>query len=273
MSNLFSVRLLRFIGWAAVIYSLAIILALALVRVNSPTQHGDRSTPAPNATALLGSVLLFSLAAGAGSMAVIQLAKQILGMRAFYQQYRVRRWLEGRGETATWKPAYEDLIRALGYGKGKKRTLRGSEERALFNLPVEQLAAQVSLAADLTLRYPREYGSLLDALTGQREDAERKPSASNGNAVASEATERDIRLSYQVRGGVDGLQLYVGQGWRRTVRLAAVLISGLLGVTWFRFLKIYPSLSVAYILSALILGGFISWFLRDLVAIAERLRG
>jgi hypothetical protein len=295
-----SVRQWRAIGWVVASLILAIILALAILQVQAPSQGIDKSTPAPSATTLLGSFLLFSLAAGAGSMAIIQLAKNILGVRAFYQEYKVKRWLAGRrGPIA--KPAYDDLIRALGYcktpenDKSPEAKLGQSEERALFNLPVEQLAAQISLAADLAVSYPSEYKNLLEALTGQPVEAatatgieatnppgsaggnlphsgKSEPSASPSASTVNVPTDTEIRRSYQVRSGMDGLQLYVGQGWRRTVRLNAVLISGLLGVVWVRFLNIYPSLSVAYILSGLILGGFISWFLRDLVAIVERLR-
>ncbi len=287
----------RYISWIAVAYALVIILVIAWFQVRTPAQHGDRSTPAPTATALLGGVLLFSLAAGAGSMAVIQLAKQILGVRGLYQEYKVRRWLAGRTDGkgnshGAGKSAYRDLSRGLGYGRGQEGTLGRSEERALFNLPIEQLAAQVSLAADMAISYPREYPALLEALAGQHDAPASAPSiatdertapssgtpgppgksAPNADGRAVAVNERDIRLSYQVRSGVDALQLYVGQGWRRTVRLGAVLISGLLGVIWVGFLDIHPGLRIGYILSALILGGFISWFLRDLVAIVERLR-
>ena len=288
----------RYISWMAVGYALLIILVIAWFQVRTPARHGDGSTPAPTATALLGGVLLFSLAAGAGSMAVIQLAKQILGVRGLYQEYKVRRWLAGRSDgkensDGAGNSAYRDLSRGLGYGKGQEGTLGRSEERALFNLPIEQLAAQVSLAADMAISYPGEYPALLEALAGQHDATASAPGAGTGlrtapssatpgpsgksapnaadRAVAvSAVSERDIRLSYQVRSGVDALQL--GQGWRRTVRLGAVLISGLLGVIWVGFLDIHPGLRIAYILSALILGGFISWFLRDLVAIVERLR-
>jgi hypothetical protein len=276
MPSSVSISVWRSIGWVAALAALTTILVLAIIAVSSPPQHFDKSTPAPTATALLGSFLLFSLAAGAGSMAIIQLAKNIFGVRAFYQEYRVKRWLKGRSE-ASWETAYKDLIRALGYSKVPEGKLARSEEHALFNLPVEQLAAQISLAADLAISYPTEYNDLLGALTGEsgkpKTDPSIKPTnptdASGGTRVP---TDLDIRQSYQVRSGVDGLQLYVGQGWRRTVRLGAVLISGVLGVIWVRFLNIYPNLSLAYILSGLILGGFISWFLRDLVAIVERLR-
>jgi hypothetical protein len=274
-----SVPVWRSIGWVAALGALTAILVLAILQVNSPAQHIDKSTPAPTATALLGSFLLFSLAAGAGSMAIIQLAKNILGVRAFYQEYKVKRWLAGRGQRS-WDTAYQDLIRALGYSKGPEGQLAKSEEHALFNLPVEQLAAQISLAADLAVSYPTEYNGLLEALTGEpvklRKEPDIKasnpPGGTRASAPVAVPTNLDIRRSYQVRSGVDGLQLYVGQGWRRTVRLGAVLISGVLGVIWVRFLNIYPTLSVAYILSGLILGGFISWFLRDLVAIVERVR-
>lgn len=273
------VRQWRLIASLAVVLALFAIVALGLLQGISKAQKGDTSNLPPHTTALVGGVLLFSLAAGAGSMAIIQLAKQVLGVRAFYQEYKVRQWLGGRGDD-TGQPAYDDLIRALGYGKDADGQMGRSEERALFNLPVDRLAAQVSLAADLALSYPGDYPSLLGALTGERRGTEGKPGAgesgkphpSNPPSKGARVTDADVRLSYQVRGGVDRLQLYVGQGWRRTVRLSAVLISGVLGVIWVQFLTIYPSLSAAYVLSALILGGFISWVLRDLVAIIERLR-
>jgi hypothetical protein len=172
------------------------------------------------------------------------------------------------------------------------------EELALFNLPIAQLAAQVSIAADLALSYPQDYKAFLASLAGNYEAFTNGPragppslqpspassvpgprqrlyrSGARGRAApANEVSERDIYRGHLVRGGVDALQLYVGQGWRRFVRISAVLISGILGLVWVSFLDIRPGLRIAYVLSALVLGGLISWFLRDLVAIVERLRG
>jgi hypothetical protein len=313
----------------------ALLVILFLSALRAMTHHGNSSTLAHTTTTLVDGVLLFSLAAGTGSMAIIQLAKQIFGVRSYYQERSVRQWLVGRGGAAGG-PAYDDLVRALGYGKrakgsqGTEGEFGRSEARALFNLPVDQLAAQVSLAADLALSEPGDYPNRLAVLTVGRDGATDKASTGTGDKadphggdpalggeqasggagdqadphrgdpasggkqatnppVHSEppevitgppvpnepsriVTDADVRLSYQVRGGVDGLQLYVGQGWRRTVRLSAVLISGLLGAIWVWFVDISASLSIAYVLSSLILGGFIAWVLRDLVAIVERLR-
>jgi hypothetical protein len=110
--------------------------------------------------------------------------------------------------------------------------------RRVFDLAVEHLCAQFSSAADFALSQPDRYAELLLALAGPAQLASidllappvdvthgrirRQPAKpANDQAFA--------RVAEGTRAGIDLLQISVGQQWRRTVRAAAVLLSGLFG--------------------------------------------
>jgi hypothetical protein len=76
-----------------------------------------------------------------------------------------------------------------------------------------------------------------------------------------------------VRAGIDQLQVSIGHRWRRYVRSAAVGLSGLIGIAIVEASEVPTRQRGLDILAALLVGGFVAWFARDVAALVERLRG
>lgn len=246
------------------------------------------------------SLIGFAIVIGAASTATVQMLKQFLPVRAALQRQWVMQWIGDRcAVEALWADwlerqnipkegssakaisdaqstaAAEELEAALLGGFAKQ------DLQHVFDLAIEHLCAQVSSAADFALSQPERYAELLLALAGPAKlesiDVLAPPvSVTDGHILRQRGKPDSDRpfavLAEGTRAGIDLLQISVGQKWRRTVRASAVLLSGLFGA--FGALLVHQSLSsrLLYTLAALVFGGFFAWVIRDLTAIAERLR-
>ena len=115
---------------------------------------------------------LFITLAGVGvlTMAVLQLLKELLPVRRWYQQYQFRKWLGERirkvrlSQSKHYEPeglrirdqAYEDIL---------KLSMSG-DEKALFELPPGQLVGQMGIASQLVLDHPEQYENIVEAING-----------------------------------------------------------------------------------------------------------
>jgi hypothetical protein len=261
---------LRFTG-VVLAEAFPLFLAVMVALVSALAARRGIRLPGDTPTEQVAGIVWFAFATGATSMAVIEAAKRLFGLRGLYQHRQVRMWLIDRSPSEpAGRNAYQQLLAALGVvapGSGSRELLRRHHLRRLFNLPIEQVAGQVRSAADLAIVNPRGYGYLLVALAGTY-DIETGPEGSDADAESSV----ELQLAHAVNSGVDALQIAVGEGWRRYVRSTAVLVSGLLGLALARFADLDPSAIGAYVLAALLLGGFLAWFLRDVTAVVERWR-
>jgi hypothetical protein len=285
--------------------------------------HAGRPTAPPPTIA--AQLLGLSIVAGIFSMAAVQMVKSLLGIRGVYQQRQIREWFKDRDRSSD-DNGYNEFLSALDSTLQVSRGVESPESmslqdqrrlqrqsnrlvrdklRYLFDLPIEQVCAQVSNAADIAFASPENYQEFLICLAGEpifrrfshvREavaasspqairipspEAATTPSPEAATTPSPEAVnEARMELSHYVRSGIDQLQVSVGHRWRTYVRATAVWVSGLIGLaivglssTASRELATTPSRERGlYILTSVIAGGFLSWFTRDLVAIVERLR-
>lgn len=201
-----------------------------------------------NAAAMFGSLMLFSITVGVAAMAVIETLKRLIPIRGLYQLRQIQSWL-GRS-------AFLDLAHALG----------GPSERELldmFNLPIEQICAQISNALDLALATPRLHRHLVSRMASDSwYDEEREESDET----------RQFERNHSVRSALNVLQISVGQRWRWQVRMTAYWMSGLLGLLVVAFADVAPLARKEFALAALAFGGFFAWLARDVAALLERLR-
>jgi hypothetical protein len=213
--------------------------------------HSGKANVAPSTMA--GQMIAVAAVAGVASMAVVQVVKSLFGLRGLYQQRQVKRWIEGRPGGRRGYQQFLDVLTPADAGDEER-----SERSYLFDLPIEQLCAQVSGAADLALESPNgEYVDFLNSLAGKS---------------LTDARGNQIQSSHSIRAGIDQLQVSVGHRWRAYIRATAVWLSGLIGIA-----IVVASPSPAHqrgldILAAVLVGGFISWFARDITAVVERLR-
>jgi hypothetical protein len=238
----------------------------------------------------VGELLWFALLCGMGAFATLEILKRVLAVRGYYQRIQTRRWLadrSGRGDQA-----FDELLAAMGLNVQltKERRLRGlrelSQEHRVFNLPTEQLAAQISAAADVALATKgRHYVTFLAGVTGL---SLRAVHAAFSELALGELSEPELRavdqgsfgVSQWVRAGIDQLQISLAERWRRFLQSAALSIAGIYGVVLAR--ESVPTLAQGsqlrgtseslFILAALIVGGMFAWILRDIAAALERTR-
>jgi hypothetical protein len=156
------------------------------------------------------------------------------------------------------------------------------KRRALYDLPIGQLVAQIGIAAELALADPANYEALLTAIVGEtpasRVHVHTTATAAGAvahpaeNAVAHPAENRDapVRQSQLLRAALDQLQISVADRWRRYVQGTALWLSGAYGLA-LGYLLNMPGRSV-YVIAGLFIGGFFAWLARDLAGGVERWR-
>jgi hypothetical protein len=212
----------------------------------------------------VGDALVWALVCALGSFAIVELCKRLFGLRGVYQRRQVAWWLVHRGQahvpgrrSTSWDrdptkaPAFEQLLSAM------------SPEQQAFDLPIELLSAQINSCLDIVFAHPSAHAALLGALSGQQ--AVEKADGDGGSADAMIQDWESRALAQRVRTGLDHLQISIGQRWRRYVQGFAVLVSALLA------LVLTPTDS-AYLFAVMLIGGVLSWSIRDVSAILERWR-
>jgi hypothetical protein len=203
---------------------------------------------------IVRDLLWFTVACGLASFATIEAVKRLTGIRALYHERETKRWIERRAG----KPHPEDpvafwmLLSVMGVPDGRSP----GDRKRVFDLPAEQLAAQLSGAAEIAVASPAFYRPLIAAFAGGYADT---PGG-------------DYELAQRVRAGVDQLQISLGERWRRYVQGAALWLAGLYGILLTRVVDVARDAEATYILAALLVGGPLAWLIRDATAVVERLR-
>lgn len=204
-------------------------------------------------------LLWFALICGFAAYATIEVLKRVLRVRGWYQRWQTTRWLD--------EDAYRQLRDALG--------LKGDEALRFFNLPTEQLAAQIGAAADIALAHPAQYEPLVRALAAPvPEELVKRSAAEAARKPGESKVDRDaqLELAQRMRLGIDRLQISLSEQWRRTVQGGALWVAGLYGIGLVHAGDRDVGPEARYILAAMLLGGPLAWLMRDVAAIAERAR-
>lgn len=148
------------------------------------------------------------------------------------------------------------------------------KRRALYDLPIGQLVAQIGIAAELALADPTHYEALLTAIVGEtpasRVQVRTTPLAAGAAAPSTEDRDAPVRQSQLLRAALDQLQISVADRWRRYVQGTALWLSGAYGLA-LGYLLNMPGRSV-YVIAGLFIGGFFAWLARDLAGGIERWR-
>ena len=257
----------------------AVLIAYVLVYVvfRASTMHGFH-LHAGSVSSEARDLLWFAFACGLLSFATIECVKRLTFVRAWYHARETEDWLRSRFErlraetsersdfsdetrsTYSWTP-FSQLEAAMG---------EPDDRRRVFNLPSEQLAAQISAATDLALtaeKADRErYAYFLAAVTRDGRDLP-------GSMQTETEEERDFRRAQQVRIGLDQLQVALRDPWRRYLWGAGLWLSGAYGIGLAFAGGREAVEGPRHVLAALVLGGVVAAIARDLTAIVERLRG
>jgi hypothetical protein len=229
-----------------------------------------------------------TLIVGLLSMALIQVLKDLLPIRRWFQQHWVRQWLGQRSKLIADRTALPDLG-TVPVEKDLVQLAADGDAGSLYNLPIEQLCGQLNAAAQAVLDHPKEHEALLWLLAAKAEKDDvstvldcsatyREQSGTKLEGPDLTAFTRCVdarnRVAHQVQRAIDALQLSAGNRWKLCIQNFAIALSGMIAVIWEctsgeggRTLeRIEVTLAVA------ILGGFIAPIGRDLLAALQSAR-
>ncbi len=229
-------------------------------------------------------LLTATLTVGLLSMALIQVFKDLLPVRRWFQRYWVRQWLERRLSGGRLEPSHIekvefDLVQLATDGDSK----------SFYDLPIEQLCGQLNAAAQAVLDHPREHEVLLRCLAAKassedvakvlecsamyREQSGTKLEGPDRSAFTNCVDARN-RVAHQIQRAIDALQLSAGNRWKLWIQIFSIGLSGIIalaGVSFFgdvsgELKRIEITVAIA------ILGGFFAPVARDLIAGLQSVR-
>lgn len=262
------------LGWWAVKFSLDIVKGFPSLSLNDAL---------PEAISLAAIGLL--------TMAILQSIRLLFPIRAWFHSRMMKKWLSPR------PPASKKKRSKSSKTERPKRTmwreqrpiaelmlLMGSTNRvSLFDLPIDQLCGQIGAAVETAIVNPRRYRRLLRAMLGGESEVLRKLTAKRkASPISSELDDLDQdrnTVSYQIQRRIDGFQIATAADWKRWLRMAAIYISGVIGIIATvahgtarpSDIADWPRLVIAFVASGLV-AGFLASMFRDLAAIVEKLR-
>ena len=220
-------------------------------------------------------------AIGAVSMALLQIAKNILPLRSWFQRRHLCQWLAVRNRAkADATVAIKDLIVLAAAG----------DEGSFYDSPIEQLSAQIKGAVPVILDYPKLHRDLLFCLASEADNADlerllnpppieiflkgsHQSTAEEKHAIAEFAAAKN-RVSAQVRCSIDAIQSSISFRWKYWLQVASILTSATVGI-----IALYagttpehapPTIEAALIIG--ILSGTLAPVARDLIAAVEKWR-
>jgi hypothetical protein len=234
----------------------------------------------------VGDVVWAVVLSGAAACALVELGKRLLPFRAVYNRRETGYWMRERlrevfhrldpddAEAATAEAlefarraimGLDDALQAPAMlHHGRWMTLRYATLSA-YNLPAEQFVAQVAIAADRSLR-----GGLRQAWVSSLVRLPPSEATSPDQDRYRTPEEQSSWYADEVAFALDQLQNQLTTRWRFRVQLASVALSG--AVAAVSVLATDATHAGAYVLAALLFGGFVSWVVRDATASLERFR-
>ena len=228
-------------------FPIAGVLVYAFVRL---ADEGKLRLAHGSVSGEVRALLWFALLSGLTSFAIIEGLNRVAQTRGRFQRWQTRRWFQERTrKTSLGWVAFDELLAAwhIGY----------TESLRIFDLPPEQLAAQISSAVEATLSRGGADSALLQCFVGR-----------------DDATEEQVEFqrAQRVRLGIDQLQIALADRWRRTVQGAAIWVAGLVGIALAHAIDQPLSTEPSYVLAALLIGGPLAWLVHDFAALIQHAR-
>jgi hypothetical protein len=213
-------------------------------------------------------------AAGTIAMALLQVIKELTPLRRAFQHRWIDRWIDAQAAAAA--KSVPPLTAIPSDAKNSLVELAtGGQANAFYDLPIEQLVAQVNAAAQVVLDYPKDSESLLIVLSeGAPPDDVRSILEGTRPATAPSQAYLDARsrVGHRIQRNLDGVQIALGARWKFWMQVASITLST--AVIEAAVLST-PQTTVGAALAALpigIVGGYLAPVTRDLVAALQNLR-
>ena len=208
------------------------------------------------------------------TMALLQLFKDLLPSRRVFQRSWFENWL---AEAAA---AQKLSANAAQQAQGQLVDLAtAGDDKALFDLPVEQFTGQINAAVQAVLDQPDQY-QVLVRLLSQRANpkdlktlfVKRRPTT---GAALEQYMEARNRVARQIQRTLDAVQIAMSNSWKRLLHWLSVIISAVIigaALTIYGGPEIWRGPTYGYALAAALLGAFIAPVARDLVSAIQNLR-
>jgi hypothetical protein len=215
---------------------------------------------------------------GTLTMAVIQIIKDMTAIRRHFQQNWIKWWL-GKQAKLYDTANSPDVDKAEAF---LIALATGGDTYAFYDLAAEQLVAQMSAAAQITLDYPKNYDGLIKVLAAgaDRADIANVCSVASPRTIVAQGTlpadytDARSRVGHRIQRNLDGLQISMSDRWQLWLQWASLVISTVVievAILW--QVKTAPTGSSLFLgLLIGILGGYLAPVVRDLVAALQSLR-
>jgi hypothetical protein len=188
-----------------------------------------------------GSVLLALTLASAASTAILQLFKDLTPIRGWFQKWWLHRWF-GRHVAAFAPPPLPPppapAFPSLKIDDVERQIVElatGGDRDAFYDLPSDQLVAQLNAAAQSALDYPgvKFYYPVVAVLSQGADVADLAQVAginSARQALMSDPpntayADARTRLAHRIQRNLDGMQISLGDDWQLVMQTLAFLAS------------------------------------------------
>ncbi len=221
------------------------------------------------------AIIKASLALGFITMSIVETIK--IFYRPGFNRRRVRYWLLGYpfgARMGSKESKYEQSIHDLLLLAG------GDKHRGFYDLPIQNISGQISLAAQTVLESPNTYYHLLHALLGKSQE---KRDVQLDVQIVTEMSSRTNledplyfearnRLANHIQRNIDVLQISTTFLWKRWMQLFCVVTSfgiALCGTLLFAN-NVGSTTQIITIILTGYLGAFLATFIRDLFGLLQR---
>ena len=225
-------------------------------------------------------------AAGTLAMAILQLIKDLTPIRRGYQRQWLRKWIAQHASdfNNTLKAAAirSDALPQAAPAQAEFLLIElatGGDDRAFYELAIEQMVAQMNAAVQITLDYPAKYRELLVVLSEGADISDvaavvnQSPEGKTRKATPTkDYLEARTRVGHRIQRNLDAVQIALGSRWQFWMQTMAVILSILVleaGV----LMVVGPNPSAMLLAVPVgVLGGYLAPVARDLVAALQTLR-
>lgn len=226
-------------------------------------------------------------AAGTVAMAILQVVKELTPLRRYFQRWWIRGWIAARVDEFNRRRQSKgvDSTTLTPATAGKTEMLlielsTGGDDRAFYELPIEQMVAQMNAAVQITLDYPKRYYDLLVIVSegADPDDVATVITSSPTGTRAKKAQpsqhylEARTRVSHRIQRNLDAIQISLGNRWQFCMQFTALVLSTLMLEA--AVLSVAGATIGTVVIALLIgmVGGYLAPVTRDLVAALQTLR-
>lgn len=226
-------------------------------------------------------------AAGTIAMALLQVVKNLTPLRRIFQRWWISGWIAAHVASFNRTRQGKDVDRTSLPSVSAENTqmllvelATGGDERAFYELAIEQMVAQMNAAVQITLDYPKQYYDLLVVMSegAEPDDVATVVTGSPTGTHAKKAPpsknylEARARVSHRIQRNLDAIQISLGNRWQFCMQLTALALSTLMLEA--AVLSVAGATTGTFLIALLIgvVGGYLAPVTRDLVAALQTLR-